>query len=171
MIKKAAAVIIAAIMCVSVCGCKGGGKNAEPTPPPIVEVVPTTLVTIHDATAATGDNLVQEGGIEKDGDASYALYRGEPIGSADTVKIQIEQYSASVSKESIKQKFDKDKSLRPSAEDVEGMTDCFIAFPSAYYYKDGYYVKITAGSGSDDKQKSLLKSLISTAAKNLDSFI
>lgn len=169
--KKIIAAALAAVMCISACGCSGGGKNAEPTPAPVVEVIPSTLLTINDAISKTGTQLVQDGEIEvKDGTKSV-LYRSEPWGVADTVKVSVEQYTSEVSKESIKQKFDNDRSMRADAVDVDGMENCFTAFPSAYYYNDGYYIKITAGSGSTDEQRALLVSLIQTAASNLNGFI
>ena len=123
-----------------------------------MEVIPSAVLSINEASSATGVQLVQEGGVEKENGASYVLYRSEPWGAADTVKVMIEQYSADVSKESIKQKFDEEREKRTTAQDVEGMENCFTAFPSAYYYKDGYYIKITAGSGDTEEQKKLPKS-------------
>ncbi len=169
--RKIIAMLLLMMLCVSVCSCGKLVKPAEPTPPPIVEVMPSTLLTINEACEMTKTTLVQEGGIEKDGAASYVMYRGEPVGAADTVKISVEQYTAEVTKESIKQKFDTDHTKRTSAEDVEGIENCFIAYPTAYYYKDGYYLKITAGSGNDDTQKKLLTTMIQSAAQRLDSFI
>lgn len=159
-----------AAICIALCGC-GANTSSQPTPAPIVQVMPSTLLTINEACQMTGATLVQEGGIENDGGASYVLYRGEPVGSADVVKISVEQYTSDVSKESIKQKFDNDHAKRTSAESVEGLENCFIAYPFAYYYKDGYYIKITAGSGSDDAQKQLLTTMITSAAQRLDTFL
>lgn len=170
MIKKIIGVVSALALCVSLGACSNGSPS-NPTPVPAQEVIPSAVLSINEVCSATGKQLVQEGGIGKENDASYVLYRGEPWGSADTVKVSIEQYSSSVPKENVKQRFDDDRAKRTSAEDVEGMENCFVAFPSAYYYKDGYYIKITAGSGDTEEQKRLLIMLIQTAAKNLDGFI
>lgn len=159
-----------AAICIALGGC-GANTPSQPTPAPIVQVMPSTLLTINEACQMTGATLVQEGGIETDGGASYVLYRGEPVGSADIVKISVEQYTNEISKENIKQKFDTDHEKRTSAETVDGLENCFIAYPFAYYYKDGYYIKITAGSGNDDTQKQLLTKMITSAAQRLDTFL
>ena len=65
--------------------------------------------------------------------------------------------------------YDTDKSLRPSAEEVTELGEnAYIAFPSINIYDRGCYVKITAGSGSDDNQRNQLLTLARIAIARLE---
>lgn len=163
--------VSALLVCAFLGACSGGEKAPAQTPASPIVVIPSAVLSINEVCSATGAQLVQEGGIEQEDGTSYVLYRGEPWGSADTVKVSIEQYSDSVTKDSVKKKFDDARAKRTLAEDVEGVENCFVAFPTAYYYNDGYYIRITAGSGDTEEQKKLLTMLIKTASKNLNGFI
>ena len=68
--------------------------------------------------------------------------------------------------------YEQEKSKRSSAELVEGIgQESYIAFPTIHVYDRGCIIEITAGSGSDDNQKTLLKNLAITAAGRLESII
>lgn len=55
---------------------------------------------------------------------------------------------------------------------VDGIgVDCYIAYPYINIFDRGCYIRISAGSGSDDGQKNLLTTLGTTAAVALESAI
>lgn len=57
-------------------------------------------------------------------------------------------------------------------EYVDGIgEDCYIAFPYINIYDRGCYIRISAGSGSDEGQKNMLINLGTTAAIALEAAI
>lgn len=169
-IKKYAYIIICiAVLCVPVIlsGCSPETVlKREPTPVPIITVNPEELITTVDVSAVAAYVPVQE---KSDSDGvETVLYRSEPVGQGDIVKVSVRQYSDSVAKDDIKAEYERAKSLRPKAEVVDGIgDDAYIAYPSVHIYRDGYHVTITAGSGSGDEQKTLLEQLAKTADDRL----
>ncbi len=166
-----ALIMVAAVIVIVVAGCS---KEEEPisAEPTIIELDPSALLTVEQATAAVGYELTADG-ITADADGTKTvLYHPEPLGLADTVQVSVKQYSESVSKDSIRSEFDSDREARSDAEAVDATgVDVYIALPSIRMYYDGYYITITAGSGSDDGQKNLLVSLAQTAAANLSTLL
>lgn len=171
--KKILMVLSVFMIFICIGGCDSTVTNNTPTPEPIIQVDPTALISEQTAREITGSELILDGGASTEDDGvKTALYRTEPIGNADIVKVEVRQYSQTVSKEDIKQIFDNAKAKRPKAETIDDLgCDAYIAFPSVNIYKDGYLVTITAGSGSDDGQKNMLKSFAQTAVDNLNALI
>jgi hypothetical protein len=172
-LKKIIAIVSALFVTLSLCSCGGGGglQSAVPTATPIPEAVPTEVLKLSDVQAAVGSELtyVQEGGVEKDGNVSTAVYRTEPLGKGDLVRVEIRQLTSQVTREQVRAEYDEMKSKRPSAQNVEGLgDDAYIAYPSIHVYKDGYHLEITAGSGADEAQAALLKNLAQTAMRSLE---
>lgn len=174
--KKLLSVFTALLIVVGLCSCKnGGGLFAKPVPTPIPEISPLDLISAEDVYAAInyayapvldGDTCV------RDGNKSIAFFRSEPIGQGDPVIIEITQCSDTVSKEDVWLEYDNDRIKRPSAQTIENMgEDAFIAFPSIHVFDKGCYIKITAGSGDTEEQRSSLMTLGSTAAAKLDAII
>lgn len=170
--KRIIAALAAGIMMLTLCACGGNGTPAAtPAPTSVPEISPAQVLTVEDASALVGYTLVQEGDVLQEDGAKAVFYRSEPVGAKDTVKVIIHQYSTSVSKDDIKSEFTDRKAKRPKAVDVEGIPDCYIAYPSVTFYEDGYLVQIFAGSGSDDAQKTLLVSAAQKAKANLENLI
>lgn len=158
----------AMLLCAAVITSCGFLKSAEPIPIP--EIDPSALITLEDAAMATGYQPVLDGGaVERNGNTAKALYRSEPIGQGDIVEITVTQYNETVPIENVWYAYDTDRSLRPSAEEIAELGEsAYIAFPSINIYDRGCYVKITAGSGSDENQRNLLVSLARTAITRLE---
>ena len=159
---------ILAVICLCACNNNGGIGGVSATPTPIPQISPEEVLPIESAVSAVGYELVSDGETEKDGERSV-LYRTEPIGKNDVVKVTVRQFSETVSEQEVTDKFYAAKESRPSAETIASVgDDAFLAFPSIHVYKDGRYVEITAGSGADDTQRELLISLGKTAAGNIE---
>lgn len=159
--------IFAAVSCALMMAACGLTKNE---PVIIPDVDPTALITLEDVAAATGYQPVLDGGaVKHDGNTAKALYRSEPIGQGDVIEITVTQYNDNTPIENVWYAYDTDRSLRLSAEEVAELGEsAYIAFPSINIYDRGCYVKLTAGSGSDDNQRNLLLSLARTAISRLE---
>ncbi len=159
---------ILAVICLCACNNSSDNGKASATPTPIPQISPEEVLPLESAVSAVGYELVSDGETEEDGVRSV-LYRTEPIGKKDVVKVTVRQFSETVSKQEITDEFYAAKESRPSAETIASVgEDAFLAFPSIHIYKDGRYVEITAGSGADDTQRELLISLGRTAAGNIE---
>jgi len=137
--------------------------------------MPSDVLTISDLQKIISYSPVLET-IRNEAYEKEILYRSDPIGREDVVKVRVKQYTDVNSKDKIKEMYNSDKAFRPSSEDVvlgegcEGV-EAYIAFPSVHMYYDGYYVTITAGSGSDNTQKQTLTTAANDAALNLKNLI
>ena len=159
--KKLLLVLASLAMIIGLCACGGGGGLfAKPTPTPIPEIDPATLITTDDVALNAGYTpVIEESGTSRNGNVATVLYRSEPIGQNDTVTVKVTQFTDTID-------------YRSSAELVEGIgQESYIAFPTIHVYDRGCIIEITAGSGSDDNQKTLLKNLAITAAGRLESII
>ena len=108
----------------------------------------------------------------RNGNVATVLYRSEPIGQNDTVTVKVTQFTDTIDYQMLFDQYEQEKSKRSSAELVEGIgQESYIAFPTIHVYDRGCIIEITAGSGSDDNQKTLLKNLAITAAGRLESII
>lgn len=176
--KKVILLLCAAISISVCCSCKDQGNNdvgskiSQPTTVPIYSLMPADILTSDNLNSIITYSPVCDTLKSEESEKSI-LYRSEPIGAGDTVMVEVYQYTDSVSKETVKAKYDADKAARSSAEDIqlEEGYEGFIAFPKVSVYHDGYYVTITAGSGSDDAQKQLLTSTAGMAVENLKTLI
>ena len=159
--KKLLLVLASLAMIIGLCACGGGGGLfAKPTPTPIPEIDPATLITTDDVALNAGYTPV----IEESG--------SEPIGQNDTVTVKVTQFTDTIDYQMLFDQYEQEKSKRSSAELVEGIgQESYIAFPTIHVYDRGCIIEITAGSGSDDNQKTLLKNLAITAASRLESII
>ena len=157
--KKLLLVLASLAMIIGLCACGGGGGLfAKPTPTPIPEIDPATLI--------------EESGTSRNGNVATVLYRSEPIGQNDTVTVKVTQFTDTIDYQMLFDQYEQEKSKRSSAELVEGIgQESYIAFPTIHVYDRGCIIEITAGSGSDDNQKTLLKNLAITAAGRLESII
>lgn len=172
--KKLLLVLASLAMIIGLCACGGGGGLfAKPTPTPIPEIDPATLITTDDVALNAGYTpVIEESGTSRNGNVATVLYRSEPIGKNDTVTVKVTQFTDTIDYQMLFDQYEQEKSKRSSAELVEGIgQESYIAFPTIHVYDRGCIIEITAGSGSDDNQKTLLKNLAITAASRLESII
>ncbi len=102
---------------------------------------------------------------------SIAEYRPNPPGKNDPVIVKVYQENQLISREKISEDFNNRMELRTDSFTIDSLgVDCYVAYPSIHYYIDGYYVEITAGSGSDNNQKILLMNLAKISLENLDKY-
>lgn len=98
-------------------------------------------------------------------------YMNEKVGASDPVKVEVYPYNQKYDKSDIKAQFEAEKAKYEeysAAETVEGLgAEAFVAIPSIHMYKNGYYLVITAGSGTGEHRKQLLESLGKVAAEHL----
>lgn len=133
-------------------------------------IAPEKVLTLENVSGVVSYTPVQE--TKKTSKGATVLYRSEPVGQGDVVQVDVYQPSTRVTEEEIRKLFDEEKEKRPKAEEVADLgVEAFIAIPSIHMMKGGYYVKITAGSGGGDEQKSLLKTMAQTALGNLDELL
>lgn len=144
---------------------------AQPTPSPVPRLNASEILTADTVIAYAGFEPVLDGGAAtEDGNKTSALYRTEPVGQADTVEITIMQYDESTSIEDVWNSYAEDKAARTTAEEITELGEnAYIAFPSINIYDRGCYIKITAGSGSDDAQRNLLIYLAREAVAKFES--
>lgn len=102
---------------------------------------------------------------------SVSEYRSEAPGGGDPVIVKLYQPNGLVSKDSVLNSFKEEKELRTDSFDIDGMdAQCYVAYPSIHCYSDGFYIEITAGSGSDNNQKILLMNLAKISLENLAAY-
>ena len=155
--KKRVVMVLCAVLLL--CSCKSGNKGD-------ITVYPQDLLPSEIVEAYTGykPNVTQEFSRR----VSKAKYLPEQLGKNDPVILEFYQANQLMSKEKIESIFDENKSMRSDSFDVGNLgAKAYIAYPSIHYYINGYYVKITAGSKSDDMQKSLLENLASESYEKL----
>jgi hypothetical protein len=168
MMKKILALILSVSAAVSLASC--GGKTAVEMP---TQLTPDQVISTETASASAGGTLkMSDEGITQDGNKLTVTYVGEPIGSVDAVSIALEQFSDSLSSSQIWKDYETDRVQRADMQFIEGVgQDCYIAFPYINVYDRGCYIRISAGSGDSDEQKSLLISLASQAAAAIEQHI
>ena len=172
--KKVLLIAASLLMIIGLCACGGGGGLfAKPTPTPIPDIDPASLVTIDDVVINAGYTpVIEPSGTTREGNVGSVLYRSEPVGQYDTVSVKITQFTDTIDYQQLFEKYEQDKAMRSSAELIEGIgQEAYIAFPTIHIYDRGCIIEITAGSGADDTQKNLLKNLAITATGRLESII
>lgn len=169
--KKFLLVFASLLMVVGLCACgNGGGLFAKPTPTPIQQVDPMSLISAEDVAINAGYTpVVEESETGRDGNVATVLYRSEPVGQYDTVSVKLTQFTETIDYQMLFEQYEQEKSKRSSAELVAGIgQEAYIAYPSIHVYDRGCIIEITAGSGSDENQALLLKNLAITAAGRLE---
>lgn len=170
--KKAIALFLCLILAFSVSACGNDGGNADGGQGRKVykALEPEKILTMENVSAIVDYTPVMT--KTKSGRAATALYVSEPQGLGDVVQIDLYQPGIRVTVEEVRKLFDTEKEMRPSAEEVLDLgVEAYIALPAIHFMKDGYYVKITTGSGGEEEQKNLLKNTAKTALTNLDELL
>lgn len=170
--KKILVLFTSLILIIGLCACSGGGLFASPTPTPIPDISPMDILASSDASEFVGYEVVADGDIVVEGDSKSIVYVSNPKGKKDSVTVKITQFSDTLSKDEIWNRYESGRVKRTSAEFVEGLgTDAYIAFPSIHIYDRGCEITISAGSGNDDEQKELLKRIGERAVMNFQRII
>lgn len=172
--KRKFIILVCAAMCLlSSCGGENGGTlpKSSPTPTPVYALNPSDVLTADNlsllVTYPLICNIVSDTPTHK-----ILMCMSDPVGN-DPIEIDVQQYSNDLPKSNIKSKYDSDRAMRSSAEDIalDGGFEGYIAYPYVKIYYDGYYITITAGSGNDDEQKQLLMQIASVAVNNLKALL
>ena len=166
--KKILLIFASIAMIICLCAC-----SAKEEPIVIPDVDPASLITPEDIAANAGYTPVVEASqTTREGNTATVLYRSEPVGQYDTVRVTVTQFTDTIDYQQIYAAFDQTKMTRPSAETITGVgQDAYVAFPSIHVYDRGCVIDITAGSGADDVQRNLLINLALTAAGRLEAII
>lgn len=162
--KKFFAIMAAAAVTVSLTAC--GGNGGQEQKKDIARLTPDMVLPLATAAGETGTSLVMaDEGIVNDNGMITCTYVANPIGSADSVSIGIEQFSDTVTVKQVWDAYEDARVYRSDMEFVQGIgEDCYIAYPFICVYDRGCYIKISAGSGNTEEQKNLLIKLAESAA-------
>lgn len=167
--KKILLAAMCAVMVMMTASCGNKVKDVSE----IERISPDTLITAESVSAITGVTMkINDEGVTNDGSARSVTYIPSPVGSADPVTIQIEQFSETLTTTQVWADYENSRIRREDMEFVEGIgQDCYIAFPYINVYDRGCFIRISAGSGGDDEQKELLKSLAAAVAVEVENII
>lgn len=90
-------------------------------------------------------------------------YKNETKGDGDIIRLSIYPPNTKYSADDIKAQFDaekkKNEEYKSLIEFEEADAEAFISIPSAHIYKNGHYAVVTAGSGGEEEQINLLKTI------------
>lgn len=167
--KKFLLILSVVLITVSLCSCENTKqkKSNEPIP----EVNPIEIITPEDVYAAINyayAPVLDGDTYTRDVNKATAFYRSEPIGQ-DPVIVEITQYTEAIPKENVWYEYDNDRIKRSSAEAIPELgEDAFIAFPSIHVFDRGCHIKITAGSGNTEEQRTTLLTLAQTAVSRIE---
>ncbi len=171
--KKLLTLLLCAVMSVTVssCGKKSENNAAVGT---IARLSPDTLLSAQMVSTITGANLkMSEEGVVPDGNGYKVTYVADPIGSADTVSVMVEQFSNTLSADQVWEDYKQYYLPDGAMENVsgvgieEGKGACNITYPYINIYYRGCYVRISAGSGDSEIQKQLLVNLAANAVTTI----
>lgn len=167
MMKKLAIFAVAVAVIGIITGAISGFKRQR-----VDLIMPDEILTFEDAKAAVDGYEIKAGEIIKTGNKLKLQYTAEPLGSGDNIDVEVVFYSDEYPRSAVKDLFEYDRENLLVYEEVSDLGEkAFVAFPSIHIYEKGFYIKITAGSGSGAEQCDLLKSLGKTAMSNLDKYI
>lgn len=148
-------------------GCTGETKDKTKAP---TVLLPEMLLSLEDVKALVSYEPVLSG--ENTRAKSKVYYSTDPIGGSDPVILELHSYQNGQNVTAVYEQFSTKKKMRPKSENVPDLgMEAFIAYPTINLYKDGFFIVITAGSGSGDEQKNLLINAAKTAAAHLNEYL
>ncbi len=170
--KKIYTILASVAIAASLSAC--GGRSSVPDISELERIAPDQLITVEAVSTITGvDMKVDENGVTTDGDATSVTYVADPAYSGDPVTIRIEQFSESLTANTVWDHYENSRIYRGDMEFIEGIgeSDCYIAYPWINLYDRDCYVRISAGSGNDEAQRELLENLATIAAGEVERVI
>ena len=169
--KRIFAILASVALVASMSAC-GKGSNI-PDVSELEKIAPDQLVTVEAVSTITGVKMeVDKNGVTMDGNASSVTYVSDPAYSGDPVTIRIEQFSESLTATQVWNDYENSRIYRGDMEFVDDIgEDCYVAYPYINVYDRGCYIRISAGSGDDSKQRELLETLASIAAGEVERVI
>lgn len=171
--KKLIVGILCVVMTVMLASCGGNTNSQTSNTATVQRLSPDTLITVETAASIANNTMrISDEGIVDDGKTLTVTYVTEPIGQGDSVSVSIEQFSDTLSSSEIWSEFEANRIARTDRISVDGVGGaCFIAYPYINVYTRGCYIKISAGSGSDENQKNTLINLAVSAAVAVENAI
>ena len=125
--------------------------------------VESMIDEIKDELVLKDDALIQEG------NKITAKYIPEPLGSGDSVFVELYEPSENLDEEAVEEKFEASREKRTDFIEVDDLgDDAYIAYPTIHVYDRGCIIEVTAGSGSDETQQQLLVNLAKVAVANFE---
>ena len=96
--KKVLLIAASLLMIIGLCACGNGrGLFAKPTPTPVPDIDPASLITIDDVVINAGYTpVIEPSGTSREGNVGSVLYRSEPVGQYDTVSVKITQFTDTI---------------------------------------------------------------------------
>lgn len=156
------------LLCLMLCAC--GKQEAPKQAADWVQLLPTQLLSQEEAQSFVPYSVQTTETVTRQ--KSTVVYQSVNRGEGDPIIVDVYQYNGRRSVPLVYQQFCEWREKRPSAKAVEGLSaEAFIAYPSMHLYTDGFHVVITAGSGSDDAQATLLQQIATPVLAHLEEFL
>ena len=137
-------------------------------------LLPSEVVTLEEAQKLVGDDyelVLKDDALIQEGNKITAKYIPEPLGSGDSVFVELYEPSENLDEEAVEEKFEASREKRTDFIEVKDLgDDAYIAYPTLHLYSNGVYVAITAGSEGGEEQTELLEEFGKVAEKNINKF-
>lgn len=164
--KKVILMLVLALSAGMFAGCKKGKPDRM--------LLPSEVVTLKEAQELVGDDyklVLKDDALIQEGNKVIAKYVPEPLGSGDSVFVEIYEPSENLDEDAVEEKFEASREKRTDFIEIEDLgDDAYIAYPTLHLYSNGVYVAITAGSEGKDEQTELLEEFGKVAEKNINNF-
>lgn len=156
------------VICIFILSVSGCRSEIKDTP-----LKASDFLSAEEASSYIGYSPVAE---EKDTRLCKSVkYKNSTVGEGDIVEVLVYPPNEKKSVDDIKSDYEYQKQKNTeygSYIQVDGIdAEIFIAIPSVHIYKNGYYVVVTAGSGGEEEQINLLKSLAGIVVGHLDEML
>ena len=145
-------VLLLLVLALSLAAC--GDKKEETEQKP--ELFAENLITAEKAEELLASEIVKS--TDKNKNCSVVEYYPEKIGSVPPIIVELYSPGDEKSTAVVNGDFNSRKQMRPSAKKVDGIgSDAYIAYPSLVFYRDGYMVVVTAGTGGEKAEDILMQ--------------
>ncbi len=169
--KKICTMAVCLAMAFSMASC--GKNSAIKDISEIERISPDKLISAETVSDITGVTMVADSdGIVSEGSTKSITYVSDTDEPEDPVTIQIEQFSESLSTNQVWTDYESSRVRREDMEFITGIgEDCYVAYPYINVYDRGCFIRISAGSGDNGKQRELLERLAVCAVQELEKII